>query len=192
MKLDINNIEDKVKDLLYEQSAREMLLSGTKVKKDNSYLIIAIAASFLLLISYIGLQFLNKPIDRYAIADKYYEFPSINKSRSGESNIVDDFIPELDNREYEKVLNQLSNNTLSEKDLYTKIHLYYTLDSLDQAKSIIENKEWIDNTHKEDLMWVQFLIYFKNGENKEKLLNLANMLDVTYQKRAMEMISNIE
>ena len=184
-----NKIEKAVKELLYEQALRERLQNIERKKKVNFYLLSSVAALFILLVGYFIINgMLNKDIDRNNVIVQNYEFPTISKSRSSEINIIDSFIPELNLKNYEYVLSKLNRDSLSEKDLFAKAHLYFVLDSLDISKDIIQTNSWLDTYHKSEIDWLLFLIEYKEGKSKNDLMELSKSLVAPYKGKAEEML----
>lgn len=187
--LETDKLENAVKDLLKEHSARQMLYSLNKKKKSRMLFLMSLAAIFVLGIFYVTFGiFSTSSVDRFALASNSYEFPSVAKSRSAEINIVDAYLADLDAKKYKSVLSHLDEPVLSEKDLFVKANIYYTLDSLDKSLYIIENTQWEDELNKAEIDYLHFLIQFRKGAGSEKLIALSKTLDENYKKMAEELI----
>ena len=99
--LETDKLENAVKDLLKEHSARHMLYSLDKKKKSRILFLLSLAAIFVLGIFYVTFGiFSTSSVDRLALASNSYEFPSVAKSRSADINIVDSYLADLDAKKY--------------------------------------------------------------------------------------------
>lgn len=187
-----NKIEQAVKELLYEQALREKLQKIDSSKRFNFYLFSSIAALFVLLIGYFIIQtLLNNEVDRTGIIAQNYEFPVIAKSRSSEISLVDGFIPELNEKQYDLVLKKLYIDSLSEKDQFVKANILFVMDSLNESETIIKANTWNDPFYKKETDWLNFLIQFKKGASKNELIVLSNLIQTPYTEKAKLMLSQL-
>ncbi len=191
--MEINTKENIIKDLIYEHASREKLQSLSRKKTIHLYVWRAVAAVTITALSIFGLKSLQSSGDNRALlVSSTYAFPAVAKSRSAQTAIVDDYINELNNKEYKKILALLNKPDLSEKDLYVKTHLLFVLDSLDTAESIIAKTTWTDNYNKEEMQWVEFLIKTKKGESKETLTIFARSLSEAYQAKSATILAKLK
>jgi hypothetical protein len=191
--LKTNNIENIVKDLLYEHTSRKMLNSLNQKNNIPSLFVKILAIAAMFTIAYFAFNITSSSsIDKNQIASNFYEFPTISKSRSGETHVIDDYITDLNSSNYKKVLGNLENKYLSEKDLFYKANIYFQLDSLNEAAKIIELSEWNDEYYQSEINWLYFLIRIKQGADKAELHKIITTLTISNQSKAKQIMSQIE
>ncbi len=184
--------ENIIKDLLYEHSSRKILVAKAKQNKTKIFVLRAVAAGLITVMTLVGTQYyLNKAVDRNDLVASLYKFPNISKSRSADFSQVDRYITELNNKEYQLVLQNLYNDSLSEKDLFVKTNLFYQLDSLENVKQIIESYKFDDPYNKDQIGWLDFLVSYKSGENKGNLKIKLDGLSKDYQPKAKILLDKI-
>ena len=187
-----NKKEKIIKDLLYEKSAKDLLLKDKKSKGSISiqWLMRIAALVLLIIVAWTANNYLFKQsIDKKELAISQYEFPAVTKSRSAQSNIIDNHLDKLRNQEYSFVLDFLGQDTLSEKDLFVKAHILFSLDSLDAAQRIIESNNWEDEYYNNELKWLDFLIDYSSNKPKDLLIQKMNALPSKYQFKANSIIN---
>ena len=99
--LNSNKKEQIIKDLLYEQSAKELLMNQEVNERSNltSWLMRIAAIGGIIVLALIGNNLLNQnTTNQLARAKSDYEFPIITKSRSAETNVIDQFIQEINQK----------------------------------------------------------------------------------------------
>jgi hypothetical protein len=167
-----------------------MLESQSNAKPSFSSWLSKVAAFIgLLLFAYFGSQLLqDNASNRMAKVDEVYEFPVFTKSRSNIINKIDPLLNELNTGQYQKVLPLLSSDSLSEADLFAKIHIYFKLDSLQRAKQLLANTSWNDEYYIQEVKWLEFLIEYRNGLPIEELETKIVNLPTSFQNDARKLL----
>ena len=196
---DKEDLEPIIKDLLYEASAREKLTSkkANRFSKNLLYTITSIAAVFLLLIAAFQIVPSLSSTNYNEIIAQHYEFPAVNKSRSNNPAVIDQYLPSLKSKNYKEVLSEIRKQEargikLSEQDQFIKAHLLFSTDLIDEAKLLIENQNWQDEYIIEELSWLSFLIDFKKKASKANLLEQQKLLPLKYKDKAASMLAEIK
>lgn len=183
-----------IKEILYEESTRKMLLqqeqipvtSGSNQTSSSLWRWLA-AAAVIGIVSLIGLNiFNNDHEDRALLAYNTHEFPLITKSRSAEQNIVDSYLSEINEGQYESVLPFLNVEDLTEKDKFVKALLLFRIGEHKKAKQLITSTQWTDAYHQSELDWVLYLIAYSNNESLDQL---ESQLSSKYLSKAKELLS---
>lgn len=190
-----DKIEKIIKDTLYEESTRRMLLSAedqVQQKGISKYIKYLAAASVIAILAIVGLlQMGGDAIDRSMIAQEAYEFPTINKSRGAENHIIDLYLTDIADGKYSEVLRQLNKENLTEKDQFAKAHLRYITKDLEGAKSILSEYQWEDEYYQEEAQWLLFIISYSSGADKQSLTAMAEQLSSAKKSKAMSLISKL-
>lgn len=188
------NVEDKesiMKDLLYEKAAR-VHLENLKPPMSNKFGWVSAAAAILIL-TFGAIFFFqnNNTSNNTAIADAHYVFPTITKSRSAEKNIVDDYIPELAKKNYAEVLAALEGKQLSQRDEFVMVHLLYSLQKFDASSELINNGNWTDEYFRDEVLWIDFLISFRQAESDDQIESKLSKLSPKYTVKAKKILERV-
>lgn len=186
--------EDKIeiiKDILYEESTRSMLLGQSdtldnNVNQPSSIWKWVAAACVIAFATFIGYGLLNdNSHDRALLANRYHEFPIISKSRGAEQNIVDDYLAQINSKEFDVVLPLLEGSDLSEKDQFVKALMLFEMEKFEDAKKVINAINWSDPYHIQEVNWLHFLInYIQN----ESLDGMVDKLSAEYKLKAEKLL----
>ena len=187
-----NKKEKIIKDLLYEKSAKELLLKNEISNGSTSiqWLLRIAAIVIVIIIAWTANDYLfNKEINKREFAFSQYEFPTVTKSRSAQLNIIDNHLDKLNNQEYSSILELLNRDTLTEKDLYVKAHILFSLDSLEASQKIIKSNNWEDEYYSNELKWLDFLIDYSSDKSEDTLIKKMNALPNEYKAKAKSIIN---
>ncbi len=183
-----------IEDLLFEAASRKSLQAQTKAFTLKRYISYAVAAILVLgIIAISGLLNFQDGSDlRQDLVAKSYTFPKISKSRSGQINIVDSYINELNAKKYSLVLEKLHNSNLSEVDSYVKSHLLFKAKKYEECKALINATEWEDEFLESDVNLLLVFIAAQSGEEPDELKKMLAKLNDSDMFKATEFINKIE
>ena len=194
--LENNENIEIIKEILYEESTRQMLNVHQNASVKEGVNTVSVwkwlaAASVIALLSIIGFNFMNNSVvDTSALIAEVYTFPVINKSRGTEINLVDSYIKELNAKQYLEVLNRLPSEGLTEKDQFYKANMFFTLNKFEQANQILDNTNWSDDYYIEESNWLKFLIAYDLRDGSAAILK--NNLNPAYSIKAEALLSKVK
>ncbi len=178
--------EEHIKDYLYEEGARRMLLKRAKAKKIRQLSFLAIAASIILLAAFIFLKPYNKD-NRDAIVLNYYEKPILSKSRSLDQSGINAYSEFWNKGDYEKIIKDFKGLELSERDQFYLAHAYFNSNQLEKSQQLILSNQWTDEFYIEDLEWLNFLI-----ELKKRTENISqDRLSPEFKEKAQKILQEL-
>lgn len=185
--------EHIIKNLIYEKSARDYLKGMDQERQFNVPFLRLAAILIILLMAMAGIYLSkNSDIDHENITAKVYEFPPLSKSRSAEVFIVDQYIDEIKNKDYNNVLEALITDELKEKDAFYKAHLLFESGQYQNVVTLLTNQEWQDDYFKEESLWLLFLAEYNLNYKKSKLKKRKEQLPFRYQENAQFVIESMK
>ncbi|HKK88635.1 MAG TPA: hypothetical protein VJ917_07275 [Saprospiraceae bacterium] len=182
------NIEDILKDLLYEQSAREHLKS---LKKQPRFIkkLLPYAAAVLLLVS-AGIYWLSMG-NQNSLYQEYYAFPDINRSRG--QDLTDQQLTVLESGEYEKALSFFNTHPYtSPRDYYMHAHLYLINAEYSNATSLLKGPDW-PASYTTERAWLLFLLELRNApQNMDQLKEYQKDMSEQDKEKANAILKELE
>lgn len=178
-----------IESMIYEEAQRRRLLGDSvsiPSRKSRIIKIVGLAASIAIL-AFAGSQlFKTNTPDRSTLASEVYSFPTLDKSRS--NSIIDRYIDQINQKQYLATLDSIRGKNLDDRSSYVAMHLYYAIDSLEQAQNLATNTPFQDDQYLEDAQWLHFLIEYRAGADKELLTSLSEDLEEKYKIKAIALI----
>lgn len=186
--------EKIIGDLLYEAASRRTLNAVSRtivLKRLFSYAVAAVLVLGVIAFSGI-LNFQDDSDFRQNLIAESYSFPKVNKSRSGQINIVDSHIDDLNSGRFDVVLKKLVGDNLSEMDTYVKAHLLFESKQYDACSKLVESRNWNDEYLFSDLNLLQIYIAVDSGIDTQELKTMLSDLTDSDLEIANTLISKLE